>query len=411
MRRVGSLRIPASRGGGAALRRPARDAAAPRVPGRGGRRPDGPGPVRARRRLGAAARALPPAGPARGRGGRAALLRLAGHRGGRRPASRPRRGRWSARRSSPASTAGSSCSSPSSRAARGRRGCRCWPPRPVEPGRFPCPHLRQLRLRLLAAAARRARRARRRPQRARRTRSGGCPPSPGDDVQAYLDVLLRERLGVEAEVTHRWAGRIAYTDDRLPVFAELRPGVHGRRRALRARQRARLRRRARRDRPRARRAGGPARRAAGLTCDHGPNSIGIPPLIVSTARTGPCGGAPRRGRGRARRPPAGRRPPGPRGPRGAASRRISATVWRRWRWHHPRALVEAVGPRGEDVDARPRTSDPGARRRAPEDHVAVVAGDRVGGSGVGRRQRDVEDGEPAGRRDCAGSLAAWRATS
>ena len=53
----------------------------------------------------------------------------------------------------------------------------------------------------------------------------GLPAEPGDDVQAYLDALLRERLGVEAEVTHRWAGRIAYTDDRLPVFAELRPGV------------------------------------------------------------------------------------------------------------------------------------------------------------------------------------------
>jgi hypothetical protein len=30
--------------------------------------------------------------------------------------------------------------------------------------------------------------------------------------------------------------------------------------------------------------------------------------------------------------------------------------------------------------------------------VAVVVGDRVGGSGVGRRQRDVEDGEPGGRQ-------------
>jgi glycine/D-amino acid oxidase-like deaminating enzyme len=52
-----------------------------------------------------------------------------------------------------------------------------------------------------------------------------APAEPGDDVQAYLDALLRERLGVDAPVTHRWAGRIAYTEDRLPVFAELRPGV------------------------------------------------------------------------------------------------------------------------------------------------------------------------------------------
>ena len=51
------------------------------------------------------------------------------------------------------------------------------------------------------------------------------PAEPGDDVQAYLDVLLRERLGIDAPVTHRWAGRIAYTPSRLPVFEELRPGV------------------------------------------------------------------------------------------------------------------------------------------------------------------------------------------
>jgi glycine/D-amino acid oxidase-like deaminating enzyme len=30
---------------------------------------------------------------------------------------------------------------------------------------------------------------------------------------------------VQAPVTHRWAGVIAYTEDRLPVFAEVRPGV------------------------------------------------------------------------------------------------------------------------------------------------------------------------------------------
>ena len=53
----------------------------------------------------------------------------------------------------------------------------------------------------------------------------GLPAEPGEAVQAYLDVLLRERLGVEAPVTHRWAGRIAYTESRLPVFGELRPGV------------------------------------------------------------------------------------------------------------------------------------------------------------------------------------------
>ena len=53
----------------------------------------------------------------------------------------------------------------------------------------------------------------------------GRPAEPSADVQALLDRLLRERVGVDAPVTHRWAGVIAYTDDRLPVLAEVRPGL------------------------------------------------------------------------------------------------------------------------------------------------------------------------------------------
>ncbi len=53
----------------------------------------------------------------------------------------------------------------------------------------------------------------------------GRPAETGAEVQALLDRLLRERVGIEAAVTHRWAGVIAYTPDRLPVFAEVRPGV------------------------------------------------------------------------------------------------------------------------------------------------------------------------------------------
>ena len=53
----------------------------------------------------------------------------------------------------------------------------------------------------------------------------GLEAEPGAEVQALLDRLLRERVGVDAPVTHRWAGVIAYTEDRLPVFAEVRPGV------------------------------------------------------------------------------------------------------------------------------------------------------------------------------------------
>lgn len=44
-------------------------------------------------------------------------------------------------------------------------------------------------------------------------------------VQAGLEALLRDRLRVAGEVTHRWAGAIAFTPDRLPVLSEVRPGV------------------------------------------------------------------------------------------------------------------------------------------------------------------------------------------
>jgi len=53
----------------------------------------------------------------------------------------------------------------------------------------------------------------------------GQEAEAGADVQAWLDRRMRERVGVDAPITHRWAGVIAYTDDRLPVFAEVRSGV------------------------------------------------------------------------------------------------------------------------------------------------------------------------------------------
>lgn len=48
---------------------------------------------------------------------------------------------------------------------------------------------------------------------------------PGGAVQDHLERFLREELGVKADITHRWAGLIAYSDDRLPVLTEARPGV------------------------------------------------------------------------------------------------------------------------------------------------------------------------------------------
>lgn len=48
---------------------------------------------------------------------------------------------------------------------------------------------------------------------------------PAEPVQSLLETHLRERLGVRAPITHRWAGVVGYTDDWLPVFEEVRPGV------------------------------------------------------------------------------------------------------------------------------------------------------------------------------------------
>lgn len=53
----------------------------------------------------------------------------------------------------------------------------------------------------------------------------GRPAETSQPLQDLLDRLLRERVGVDAPVTHRWAGVISYTDDRLPIFEAVRPGV------------------------------------------------------------------------------------------------------------------------------------------------------------------------------------------
>lgn len=49
--------------------------------------------------------------------------------------------------------------------------------------------------------------------------------SPTEDVQRALEQRLRERLGVRAHVTHRWAASVSYTPDELPIMREVRPGV------------------------------------------------------------------------------------------------------------------------------------------------------------------------------------------
>lgn len=56
-------------------------------------------------------------------------------------------------------------------------------------------------------------------------REWGAPADPTDEIQGYLDSVLRERIGTQARVTHRWAARVAYTATGLPVLAEVEPRV------------------------------------------------------------------------------------------------------------------------------------------------------------------------------------------
>jgi glycine/D-amino acid oxidase-like deaminating enzyme len=49
--------------------------------------------------------------------------------------------------------------------------------------------------------------------------------TPTEVVQQALERRLREQLGVHAAISHRWAASVGYTEDGLPVIAEVRPGV------------------------------------------------------------------------------------------------------------------------------------------------------------------------------------------
>lgn len=56
--------------------------------------------------------------------------------------------------------------------------------------------------------------------------TNGADAVPTPEVQARLDDLLRSVVGVRrAPVERRWAGAIAFTDDRWPVLTEIRPGL------------------------------------------------------------------------------------------------------------------------------------------------------------------------------------------
>ena len=44
-------------------------------------------------------------------------------------------------------------------------------------------------------------------------------------IQQRLEQQLRERLGVTAPITHRWAASVGYTVDGMPILGEVRPGI------------------------------------------------------------------------------------------------------------------------------------------------------------------------------------------
>ena len=49
--------------------------------------------------------------------------------------------------------------------------------------------------------------------------------APGEVIQARLERFLRERIGVRAPVTHRWAASVGFAPTGLPLLEEVRRGV------------------------------------------------------------------------------------------------------------------------------------------------------------------------------------------
>ena len=166
---------------------------------------------------------------------------------------------------------------------RARRGCRCSPPRRSTPGTIPCPvydnwgydYWQQLPDGSVALGGGRGRYG---------DAEWGRPAEAGADVQALArPAAARARRRRRAPVTHRWAGVIAYTEDRLPVLRRGPAGRARRRRALRPRQRARLGGGPRRDGDRARRRRAAARAAPAaraLGAERGPTAAERLPFTI-----------------------------------------------------------------------------------------------------------------------------------
>ncbi len=49
--------------------------------------------------------------------------------------------------------------------------------------------------------------------------------TPSPEIQDLLERHLRDVLHVSAPIEHRWAASVGYTDNELPIFEEVRPGV------------------------------------------------------------------------------------------------------------------------------------------------------------------------------------------
>jgi gamma-glutamylputrescine oxidase len=48
---------------------------------------------------------------------------------------------------------------------------------------------------------------------------------PTEAIQGELESFLRNHIGVQAEITHRWAASVSYTPSGMPIFKEVRPQV------------------------------------------------------------------------------------------------------------------------------------------------------------------------------------------
>lgn len=49
--------------------------------------------------------------------------------------------------------------------------------------------------------------------------------TPTAAIQEYLTTLLRDRLGVQSEITHRWGATVSYNESSMPLFRDLGGGV------------------------------------------------------------------------------------------------------------------------------------------------------------------------------------------